>query len=246
MSHPSTSFSAPDTALARARVLVVGLGGLGTPVARVLAAAGVGTLGLIDPDVVEISNLHRQLLYDDGDAGRPKTEVATARLRALAPGVTIRAWPERFTLGHAALLPAFDLVVDGTDTIAAKFVVSDAAVATGVPLVHGGILGWQAQLLTVLPGQSPCYRCLFEEAPPEGDVSACAEAGVLGPVATLAGTLQAAEVIRLLTGAGAAFAGRLLTIDIRAGRWRSVPFAHNPRCPACAPARTEPPRSHAP
>lgn len=235
-----------DSALARTRVLVVGMGGLGTPAAEALVAAGVGTLGLVDPDVVEPSNLHRQLLYVDTDVGRPKVEVAAGRLRARAPGLHVRTWRERFTTDHVGLLGAFDLLVDGTDTIAAKFLLNDAAVAARIPLVHAGILGWQAQLLTVLPGRRGCYRCLFEDAPPPGDVPSCTEAGVLGPIAALAGTLQATEAIRVLTGRAPAFAGRLFTIDARAGRWRTVPFDPNPRCSTCAPAHEEPPRSHAP
>ncbi len=238
--------SVRDPVLARAYVLIIGVGGLGAPVARTLATAGVGTLGLVDPDVVELSNLHRQLLYDEGDIGRPKVEVAAARLGALAPGIRVHAWRERFAPGTVHRLRGVDVVVDGTDTIAAKFLVNDAAVACGVPLVHAGVVGWQAQLLTVLPHRSPCYRCLFEDAPPDGDLPACTEAGVLAPVATVAGALQAAEVIRLLTGVPAAFAGRLLTIDARAGRWRTVPFDPNPRCTACAPAHAESPRSHVP
>jgi len=216
-----------DEKITRGRVLVIGVGGLGAPAATALAAAGVGMLGLVDPDVVEVSNLHRQPLYTGADVGRPKVEVATERLRGLAPA-----------------LRGFDVVLDGTDTIAAKFVVSDAAVAAGVPLVHAGVLGFRAQLLTVLPGRSACYRCVFEEAPPPGDVPSCQEAGVLGPVAALAGALQAAEAIRLLAGEPPAWANALLALDTQAGRWRTVPVAPNPRCPACAPRAVE--RSHAP
>ena len=225
----------PEQTLADARVLVIGVGGLGAPAARALAAAGVGTLGLVDPDVVELSNLHRQPLYVDADLGHPKVTAAAYRLRALAPALRVETWRTRFTLADAALVRDFDLVIDGTDSIAAKFEVNDAAVGAGVPLVHGGVLGFQAQLLTVLPGGA-CYRCVFEEPPPPADVPSCTEAGVLGPVAVLAGALQAAEAIRVLTGAGAMFAGRLLAVDARTGRWRTVPVARRPRCPTCAGA----------
>ena len=217
--------------LARSRVLLVGIGGLGAPAASALAEAGVGTLRLVDPDRVELSNLHRQPLYDTPDVGLPKVDVATDRLRAGHPALRVEARQERFAVGH---LRGVDVVLDGTDTIAAKFAINDACVSAGVPLVHAGVLGFQAQLLTVLPGRSACYRCLFEEAPPPGDVPSCEEAGVLGPVPALASALQAAEAIRLLAGPGPAFAGRLLAIDTRAGRWRSVPVAINPRCPVCA------------
>jgi molybdopterin/thiamine biosynthesis adenylyltransferase len=221
-------------ALAAARVLLVGLGGLGTPAAAALASAGVGRLGLIDPDVVELSNLHRQPLYESGDVGQPKVDVAAARLRAHAGRLAVETWRMRFGAEHSALAARFDLVLDGTDTIAAKFAVNDAALAAGVPLVHAGVLGFQAQLLTVLPGRSTCYRCIFEDPPPPGDVPSCQEAGVIGPLTALAGTLQAIEAVRLLTGSQAAFADRLLTIDARSGRWRTVPLVQNPRCPACA------------
>jgi adenylyltransferase/sulfurtransferase len=230
-----TSYT-PDRRLAHCRVLVVGVGGLGSPAATALAAAGVGTLGLIDPDAVELSNLHRQPLYTTGDLGQAKVAVAAERLRVLAPGVRVEGWRERFGSGHADLLGRFDVVVDGTDTIAAKFAVNDAAVSRGVPLVHAGVLGFRAQLLTVLPGASACYRCVFEDAPPPGEVASCEEAGVLGPVAVLAGALQAAEAIRIFTGTGAAFANRLLVIDALAGSCRLVPLARNPHCGACAAA----------
>jgi len=233
-----------DENLARSRALVIGVGGLGAPAAMALAAAGVGTLGLIDPDVVELSNLHRQPLYASADVGRAKVEVAAERLGALAPALRVETWRARFGPADAHLLGSFDVVLDGTDTIAAKFVVSDAAVAAGVPLVHAGVLGFRAQLLTVLPGRSACYRCVFEEAPPPGDVPSCQEAGVLGPVTALAGALQTAEALRLLTGLPPAHANALLAVDTQAGSWRTVPVAPNPRCPACAPRAAE--RSHAP
>jgi molybdopterin-synthase adenylyltransferase len=233
-----------DERLARGRVLLIGVGGLGAPAAMALAAAGVGTLGLVDPDTVEVSNLHRQPLYTDEDIGRAKVEVAAERLRALAPALRVETWRARFGAPDAHLLPGFDVVLDGTDSIAAKFVVNDAAVAVGVPLIHAGVLGFRAQLLTVLPGRSACFRCVFEEAPPAGDVPSCEEAGVLGPVPVLAGALQAAEALRLLTGQPPVHANALLTVDTQAGSWRSVPLAQNPRCPACAPRAAE--RSHAP
>jgi molybdopterin-synthase adenylyltransferase len=214
------------------RVLIVGIGGLGAPAAMALAAAGVGTLVLVDPDRIELSNLHRQPLYDTADVGRPKVDVASERLRGLHPALDVVTREEHFAARH---LERVDVVLDGTDSIAAKFAVNDACVAAGIPLVHAGVLGFRAQLLTVLPGRSACYRCVFEEAPPPGDVPSCQDAGVLGPVPALAGALQAAEVLRLLTGGRAAFADRLLTIDTREGRWRAVPVASNPRCPICVP-----------
>jgi molybdopterin/thiamine biosynthesis adenylyltransferase len=223
----------PDRRLAGTRVLIVGVGGLGGPAALALAAAGVGTLGLVDPDRVETSNLHRQPLYDDGDVGRLKVEVAADRLRHDFAGLRIEAVAERFEAGDVARLRGWDAVVDGTDTIAAKFAVNDAAVAARVPLAHAGARGTTAQLLTVLPGASACFRCVFEDAPPPDEVPSCEETGVLGPVVALAGALQASEVVRLLEGRRPAFADRLLTLEIWSGRWRTVPIASNPRCTAC-------------
>ncbi len=220
--------------LAGRRALVVGVGGLGTPAASALAAAGVGTLGLFDPDTVEVSNLHRQPLYVTTDVGRAKVDVAAARLAALAPATRIVTWRRPFGAGDVELLRSFDILLDGTDSIAAKFLLNDAAIAAGVPLVHAGVTGFDAQLMTVLPGASACYRCVFEEAPPPDEVPSCEEAGVLGPLPALAGALQAAEAVRILTGGRAAFADRLLTFDARAGKSRLVPLAPNPRCPVCA------------
>src|SRR5216110_1078001 len=225
-----------DEKIARSRVLVIGVGGLGAPAATALAAAGVGTVGLIDPDMVELSNLHRQPLYASADVGRAKVEVAAERLGALAPALRLETWHARFGPPDAHLLRRFDLVLDGTDTIAAKFVVNDAAILAGVRLVHAGVLGFRAQLLTVLPGRSACYRCIFEEAPPPGDVPSCQEAGVLGPVAALAGALQAAEAIRLLAGDPAAYANALFAIDTQAGSWRTVPLAPARAAPCAPPA----------
>lgn len=230
--------------LQQARALVIGVGGLGAPAAIALAGAGVGTLRLVDPDTVDVSNLHRQPLYDDGDVGVAKVTVAARRLVERHPGLRVEPHLDRFD-GDPALLRDVDVVLDGTDSIAAKFVINDAAVAAGVPLVHAGAIGFRAQLLTILPGVSACYRCLFEEPPPPDEVPSCQEAGVLGPAVVLAGTLQAGEAVRLLRGDGAAFADRLLTIDTRAGTWRSVPVSPNPGCVTCGVRSGVARRSHA-
>jgi molybdopterin/thiamine biosynthesis adenylyltransferase len=244
-----TSMTPPDAttdALAAARVLVIGVGGLGCPAATALAEAGVGTIGLVDPDVVEPSNLPRQTLYDDGDVGRPKVAAAAARRAASHPALRLEPVRRRLGAADAGLLRGWDVVLDGTDTVAAKFDVNDAAVAAGVPLVHAGAIGFRAQLMTVLPGRATaCYRCLFEEAPPPEDAPSCDEAGVLGPAVHLAGTLQAAEALRLLAGAAPLFADRLLTLDCRDGAWRTVPLARREDCATCGSGtRPEPhPRS---
>ena len=225
---------------------MIGIGGLGCPAALALARGGVGTIGLIDPDVVDPSNLPRQLLYDAADVGRPKVTVAAERLRAVAPAVRVVARQARFTASDAGWLRDFDVVLDGTDSIAAKFDVSDAAVAAGVPLVHAGAIDFRAQLLTIVPRETACYRCVFEDAPPPDDVPSCQEAGVLGPVVALAGSLQAAEALRVAVGAPPHFANRLLSIDLRDGTWRSIRVARRRGCAACtnevrAPDRTSEP-----
>lgn len=224
----------PEPALAGRRVLVVGAGGLGAPAAAALAAAGVGTLGLIDPDRVDASNLPRQTLYDDADVGLPKVEVAAARLAERTPGLRTHTLFRRFTAADVAIAAAWDAIVDGTDTIAAKFAVNDAAVAAGRPLVHAGVIGWRAQLTTILPGETACYRCVFEDEPPAGDVPSCSEAGVVNATTALVAAFQAAEATRILSGARPALAGRLLAIDLSTGLHRTIPLARRPGCPACA------------
>lgn len=216
-----------------ARALIIGMGGLGSPAATALAEAGVGALGLVDPDRVELSNLHRQPLYREADIGRPKVDAAAARLTAEHTALRVETWQARFDVDAAAMLDGFDVVLDGTDSVAAKFAVNDAAVARGVPLVHAGAIGTRAQLLTVLPGRSACYRCLFEEPPPPDEVASCQDAGVLGPSVVLAGALQAADAIRVLSGAAPLFANRLLALDTRAGSWRSIGVAPRRGCPTC-------------
>jgi molybdopterin/thiamine biosynthesis adenylyltransferase len=228
--------------------LVIGAGGLGGPVLLTLAASGVGRLVLLDDDVVETSNLNRQPLFGETDLGRPKAEAAAARLRRLHPGVRVEAIGLRFDAGNAAELAAsVDVLVDGSDNFATKFLASDAAVAARRPLVHGGVLRYTAQLLTVVPGQTGCLRCLFEEPPAPGTVPTCADAGVLGALAGLAGALMGAEALRVLAGERGAYAGRLVVYEARGGRTRLVPLRRRPGCPACEgrlgpPAASPPPR----
>ena len=217
-----------------ASVLVVGVGALGCAAADVLATAGVGRLVLVDPDRVERSNLHRQLLHRAADLGRPKVESAAESLRARDATLAIETVHARFDAGNAAaLVRGQACVIDATDGIATKFLINDLVVARGIPLVHGGILRFQGQLMTILPGASACYRCLFGAPPEEGSVPSCQEAGVLGSLAGTIGTLQAAEAIRIVTGTGTLLADRLLTYDALAGRWRHVRLRRNPACPTC-------------
>lgn len=216
--------------------LVVGAGGLGGPALLVLAAGGVGRLVVVEDDAVETSNLNRQPLFDEADVGVRKAAAAARRLGTLFPSVEVEARDERFDADRAvALVAAADVVVDGSDNFATKFLANDAALRARKPLVHGGVLRTTAQLLTVAPdGLGGCLRCLFEAPPPEGSVPSCAEAGILGPVAGFAGALMGAEALRLLAGERGAYEGRLYTFESRSARSRLVLVRKRPGCPSCA------------
>ena len=216
--------------------LVVGAGGLGGPALLVLAGGGVGRLVIVDDDAVETSNLNRQSLFGEGDLGARKATAAAARLRALFPSVSVEGRDERFEPRNALdLVRAADVVVDGSDNFATKFLANDAALREKRPLVHGGVLRTTAQLLTIVPtGLGGCLRCLFEAPPPPGSVPSCADAGILGPVAGFAGALMGAEALRILAGERGAYEGRLYTFEARSARSRLVLVRKRPFCPACA------------
>lgn len=217
-----------------ATVLVIGVGALGCAAADALAAAGIGRLALADHDRVERSNLHRQLLHRTADLGRAKVDSAAETLRARYPELTLTTTAARFDAANAAdLVAGVSCVIDATDGIATKFLVNDLVVGLRTPLVHAGIVRFQGQLMTILPGASACYRCLFGAPPEEGSVPSCQEAGVLGSMAGTIGTLQAAEAVRLVTGTGGLLTDRALTYDALGGRWRHVRLRRNPACPAC-------------
>ena len=220
--------------LRRASALIVGLGGLGSPVALYLAAAGVGRLGLIDDQVVELSNLHRQVLYGQADLGRPKAVAAAQRLRAIDPALNVTALRETLRPETAAARCAgYDVLIDGTDAFETKFLLNDVAVLLGRPLVHGAVLQWRGQVLTVRPGD-PCLRCLFREPPAPGAVPGCEEAGILGAVTGVIGSVQAEEAIKLMLGAGEVLSGRLFQHDGLRGATRVTAFARDPGCPVCS------------
>ncbi|MGH8305683.1 MAG: HesA/MoeB/ThiF family protein, partial [Steroidobacteraceae bacterium] len=196
-----------------ARVLIVGAGGLGSPAALYLAAAGCGTLGLLDCDRVDVSNLQRQVLFDTAGLARPKAEAGRERLAALNPEVRVVAHALELKAANVrAVLTDYDLVLDGSDRLSTRYLVNDACVILGLPLVSAAIHRFEGQVMTYVPGLGPCYRCLFPEAP-DGVVANCAEAGVLGVLPGVLGTLQATEAIKLITGAGTPLTGRLLTYD---------------------------------
>jgi len=217
--------------LKAARVLVVGAGGLGSPAALYLAAAGVGTIGLVDADTVSLSNLQRQVVFSTRDTGRSKVEAAAERLTALNPHVTFETHPVWLDPANArAVISRYDLVLDGTDDFATRFSVSDACLAEGKTLVSGALGRWTGQV-GVFAGQ-PCYRCLVPETPP--DAETCALVGVVGALAGVIGSMMALEAVKLITGAGQPLTGRLLIYDALAGETRTVRIGADPHCPSCA------------
>jgi molybdopterin/thiamine biosynthesis adenylyltransferase len=220
------------------RVLVIGAGGLGSPAALYLAAAGVGTLGLVDGDCVDLSNLQRQILHTTPAVGQPKVESAARALRALNPEVVVRTYQTTVRAANVLdLLADYDFVVDGTDNFAAKFLINDACVKAGKPFSHAGILRFDGQTMTVLPGQSACYRCAFREPPPPDLTPSCSQAGILGPVAGLLGTIQACEALKLLAGVPGLLTDALLTVNARTMEFRRVRVRRSATCPACGVPR---------
>jgi sulfur-carrier protein adenylyltransferase/sulfurtransferase len=220
--------------LKRAKVLCVGAGGLGSPVAMYLAAAGVGTLGIVDFDIVDITNLQRQILHGTADVGQKKLDSAAETIAAINPNVEIRKFETRLTSANALdILRDFDLVVDGTDNFATRYLVNDACVLTGKPNVYGSIFRFEGQASVFATKDGPCYRCLYPEPPPPGVVPSCAEGGVLGILPGLVGVIQATEAIKLILGAGDSLVGRLLLVDALAMRFRELKLRKNPDCPAC-------------
>jgi len=217
-----------------ARVLMVGAGGLGSPIGLYLAAAGVGHLGLVEFDTVDRSNLQRQVLHGTKDVGRPKLASAIDRLRDVNPNVRVEGHEVRLDRSNALeLVKAHDLVVDGTDNFATRYLTNDACVLAGKPNVYGSIFRFEGQASVFCTADGPCYRCLYPEPPPPGMVPSCAEGGVLGVLPGLVGTIQATEVLKLLLGAGEGLAGRLLLVDALSMSFRTVKVRKDPRCPAC-------------
>ena len=228
-----------QAALARARVLVIGAGGLGAPMLLYLAAAGVGTLGVIDDDVVSLSNLQRQVIHATPDVGMPKVDSAAAVIGRLNPHVAVELHPARLTAHNALdLIERYDLVADGSDNFATRYLVSDACYLAGKPLVTAALGPFDGTLTTIRAHQrgadgkpNPSYRCLFPEPPPPGTVPACAEAGILGALAGIVGAMAALEVIREIVGFGEGLVGRLVMLDARAMRFETLSYAWDPKNP---------------
>jgi molybdopterin/thiamine biosynthesis adenylyltransferase/rhodanese-related sulfurtransferase len=220
--------------LKKARVLLVGAGGLGSPAALYLSAAGVGTLGLVDFDVVDITNLQRQVIHGTSDLGRPKLDSASDRIRDINPHVHVEQFDTALTSKNAlGIAKEFDVIVDGTDNFPTRYLVNDTCVILGKPNAFGSVLRFEGQASVFATANGPCYRCLFREPPPPGLVPTCAEGGVLGVLPGLIGTIQATETIKLILGVGDSLAGRLLLIDALTMEFRSMKLRRDPECPAC-------------
>ncbi|WP_309669701.1 molybdopterin-synthase adenylyltransferase MoeB [Gemmatimonas sp.] len=220
--------------LKAARVLIVGAGGLGSPTALYLAAAGVGTIGLVDQDVVDVTNLQRQLLHGTRDVGRPKLESARDRLLDVNPHVQLELHPTWLTSANAMeLVGAYDVIIDGTDNFNTRYLVNDACVLLAKPNVHGSVFQFDGQASVFATEHGPCYRCLYPVPPPPGMVQNCAEGGVLGVLPGLIGTIQATEALKLILHTGETLAGRLLMVDALSMQFRSVSITRDPQCPAC-------------
>lgn len=220
--------------LKSARVLLVGAGGLGSPIALYLAAAGVGTIGLVDFDVVDYSNLQRQVIHFTSDVGKPKLQSAIEKIRAINPHVSVTPFETRLTSENALdILRDFDIIVDGTDNFPTRYLVNDACVLLGKPNVYGSIFRFEGQVSVFWAQHGACYRCLYPEPPPPGLVPSCAEGGVLGILPGLIGLVQATEAIKLILGIGEPLIGRLLLLDALQMRWRELKLRKNPNCPVC-------------
>ena len=226
--------------LKAARVLLVGAGGLGSPAALYLAAAGVGTLGIVDPDAVDVTNLQRQILHGTAGLGAPKVDSARARLHDVNPHVTVETGAVRLTSANALeIVAAYDVVVDGSDNFPTRYLVNDACVLTGRPNVYGSVYRWEGQLSVFAAEDGPCYRCLFREPPPPGLIPNCAEAGVFGALPGVVGAAQAMETIKLLLGVGEVVVGRLQIFDALSYRWRELEIRRDPGCAVCGDSPTQ-------
>ena len=220
--------------LKASKVLLVGAGGLGSPAALYLAAAGVGTLGLVDFDVVDITNLQRQIIHGTKDIGRPKLDSASDRIRDINPNVHVVQYDTALTSVNALEIARdYDVIVDGTDNFPTRYLVNDTCVLLDKPNAFGSVLRFEGQASVFATRDGPCYRCLFREPPPAGMVPSCAEAGVLGVLPGLVGTIQATEAIKLVIGAGDSLVGRLLLIDALSMQFRTIQVRRDPECPAC-------------
>src|SRR5919198_3787968 len=220
--------------LKAAKVLCIGAGGLGSPLAFYLTAAGVGTLGIVDFDVVDFTNLQRQIIHSTADVGRKKLDSASEKLKAINPFINLKTFETRLSSENALeIFRDFDIIADGTDNFPTRYLVNDACVLTGKPNVYGSIFRFEGQASVFATEEGPCYRCLYPEPPPPGLVPSCAEGGVLGILPGLVGVIQATEAIKLILGKGEPLIGRLLLVDALGMKFRELKLRKNPECPAC-------------
>ena len=220
--------------LLNAKVLIIGAGGLGAPAAMYLAAAGVGTIGIADADVVDLSNLQRQIIHATEDVNKPKVQSAKETIEKMNPDVTVNTYRVFVDSSNILdLIKDYDFVIDGTDNFPAKFLINDACVMAKKPFCHAGIIRFKGQLMTYVPGQGPCYRCVFKNPPPKDAVPTCKQAGVVGAMGGVIGSLQAMEAIKFIVGQGNLLTGNLLTYDALKNDVRKVKLPHNPNCPVC-------------
>jgi len=220
--------------LLSARVLIIGAGGLGSPSALYLAGAGIGKIGIVDFDRVSLDNLHRQILHSTSKVGIGKTESAKSALEALNPDIDIEVYNLRIDATNISdIINEYDIVIDGTDNISSKYLINDACVFLKKPLIHGGILRFEGQVITIIPDESACYRCIFTEPPKKGVLENCQQAGILGTVAGIIGTIQANEAIKYIVGIGEQLIDRMLFFDALSGSFRSIDVKRNKTCPIC-------------
>lgn len=220
--------------LLSSKALIIGLGGLGSPAALYLASCGVGTIGIVDSDDLELSNLHRQVLYSTGDIGKPKTSMAEKRLKEMNPDIDIRATKARVAADNAKdMLKDYDVILDCTDNFETKYLINDTCVSLGKALVHGGIYAFDGQATFILPGRGPCYRCIFPELPGPEAFRNCQQAGILGSAPAVIGSVQANEALKYLLGIGKNLVGRLLRYDALTGEIRISEYKKNEKCPVC-------------
>jgi molybdopterin-synthase adenylyltransferase len=220
--------------LLNSKVLIIGAGGLGAPIALYMAAAGIGTIGIADADSVDLSNLQRQVIHFTPDIGKPKVQSAKEKMLAINPEITVNTYETWINAANIrGILADYDFVIDGTDNFAAKFLINDACVLAGKPYSHGGILQFVGQTITVLPGQTTCYRCIFPTPPPKDAIPTCSQAGVIGVLPAVIGSIQATEAIKFLLGKGELLAGRILMYDALGMHFRDVAVNRNAKCPIC-------------
>ncbi len=220
--------------LFQSKVLIIGCGGLGSPAAYYLAAAGVGKIGLVDSDKVELNNLQRQILHFTNDVGRPKVESAKEKLIAINPDVEIVTYELRINSQNIMdIIKDYDFIIDGSDNFPTRYLVNDACILANKPFSHAGILKFDGQTITIIPKEGPCYRCLFPEPPPPGMVPSCQQAGIIGGVAGILGTIQATEAIKYILGTGELLVGKLLIFNALEMNFRKLKIKRNPNCPVC-------------